>query len=496
LLTAVRHHELAAHDRREVLAEVLKGNTMIALPRTVVAAMAACVCLSTPALAADPFDAKARSLFERLIALDTSSVGRKVPEAMQLMAAEFRAAGFPDKDITILPLVDSASLVVRFRGIGKAGKPILFLAHMDVVPAKRADWERDPFKLIEENGYFYGRGTSDVKNGVVTIATAFFRLKAEGFMPSRDLIFYVSGDEETAQLTPLDTVRNHRALIDAEYALNSDAGGGTLDETSGAPLHYGMQTAEKTYTDYELTATNPGGHSSRPRPDNAIYDLADALKRLQAHRFPVMWNEATIASLKLAGEKTPGPLGEALRRFADNPSDAEAADVLFNDSAYVGQTRTTCVATMLQGGHAANALPQSATATVNCRVFPGTPLDAVEATLKKLAGDKVAVKRLYDPMWSEASPLRDDVLGAVTRSVQQMYPGVRVVPSQSNGTTDGVVFRSAGIPTYGVSGVFMKNSDDFAHGLNERIPVRALYDDVNHWYRLAKDLAGTRARTR
>ncbi len=456
----------------------------------------ASACLAQSAWAADPFDAKARSLFERLIALDTSSAGRQVPEAMRLLADEFRAAGFPDKDIVILKQVDSGSLVVRYRGNGKGGKSILFLGHMDVVPAKREDWTREPFKLIEENGYFFGRGTSDMKNGVVSIATAFLKLKSEGFVPTRDLIFYVSGDEETAQLTTLDTVRNHRALVDAEFALNADGGGGTLDEETGAALHYGMQTAEKTYTDFELTATNPGGHSSRPRPDNAIYELADALKRIQAHRFPVMSNDATIASLRLAGEKTPGTLGEMLKRFADNPYDTEAADALFIEPAYVGQTRTTCVATMLRGGHAANALPQSATATINCRVFPGMPIDVVEKTLRQLAGDKIAVKLLYDPIWSDASPIRDDVLDAVTRSVQKMYPGVRVVPSQSSGTTDGAVFRGAGIPTYGVSGVFMKNSDEFAHGLNERIPVRALYDDVGHWYRLAKDLGGKPAKPR
>jgi acetylornithine deacetylase/succinyl-diaminopimelate desuccinylase-like protein len=458
--------------------------------RTLLASIVAGACMLPAALAADPFDAKARSLLERLIALDTSSVGRQVPTAMKLVADEMRAAGFPEKDITILKQVDSGSLIVRYRGNGKGGKPILFLSHMDVVPAKREDWTRDPFKLIEENGYFFGRGTTDVKSGVVTIATAFMKLKAEGFVPTRDLIFYVSGDEETAQLTTLDTVRNHRELVDAEFALNSDGGGGVLDEDTGAALHYGMQTAEKTYTDYELTATNSGGHSSRPRLDNAIYDLADALKKVQAYRFPVMTNEATLATLKLAGEKTPGSLGEMLRRFADNPADPEAAEALFGEPAYVGQTRTTCVATMLRGGHAPNALPQSATANVNCRVFPGMPLDVVEKTLQHLAGEKIAVKRMYDPIWSDASPLRDDVFKAVTRSVQIMYPGVRVVPSQISGTTDGAVFRSAGIPTYGVSGIFMKNSDEFAHGLNERIPVRALYDDLAHWYRLAKDLGG------
>jgi acetylornithine deacetylase/succinyl-diaminopimelate desuccinylase-like protein len=454
-----------------------------------------CTGSATAASGAGPYAAKARNLLDRLISLDTSAQGRKVPEAAKLLADEFRAAGFPADDITILPLADSASLVVRYRGKaakGRALKPILFLAHMDVVPAKRSDWQREPFKLIEENGYFFGRGTSDNKTGVVTIATAFLRLKAEKFVPGRDLILYFSGDEETAQLTTLDTARNHRALIDAEYALNSDAGGGLLDEESGKPLHFGLQTAEKVYADFEITARNPGGHSSRPRPDNAIYELAEALARLRAFRFPVMWNEATIATLQLAGEKTPGDLGDALRRFAADPTDTAAAERLFAESEFIGQTRTTCVATMLAGGHAANALPQSATATVNCRIFPGMPMDAVKKALAQIAGPALEVKLLYEPNWSEASPLRDDVVAAVSRSVQAIHPGVRVVPSQSSGATDGAIFRNVGIPTYGVAGTFMKSSDDFAHGLNERIPVAAFYADVEHWYRLAKDLGRPR----
>ncbi len=457
------------------------------------------ICLGAIPLAAGaagPMDAEARAMFAKVIGMDSSRNGRQVRAVADYLAGEFRAAGIPAADITILPLADSASLVVRYRApdrskTGKpARKPILLLAHMDVVTARREDWQRDPFTLVEENGFFFGRGTSDNKDGLVGIVATIIRLKREKFVPSRDIIVYFSGDEETAQFTTLDAARNHRALIDAEFALNTDAGGGTLDESTGRPLHYGLQTAEKVYADYLLTVQNPGGHSSAPRQDNAIYELAHALTKLQEYRFPVMWNDATMASLKLAGETTPDPLGGWLRRFAANPLDKDAADALYLESGYVGQTRTTCVATMLKGGHAENALAQSASANVNCRIFPGMPLETVQKTLSQVAGPQVEIKLQGEPFWSDASPLRDDVLAAVTRSVQAVVPAVRVVPSQASGATDGAIFRNIGIPTYGVSGLFMKNSDNFAHGLNERIPVKGFYDSLEIWYRLVKQMAG------
>jgi acetylornithine deacetylase/succinyl-diaminopimelate desuccinylase-like protein len=468
------------------------GRRIVAAANAATFAILAAVAVAADAASArGPFDTKAREMFARLVALDTSRQGRQVKAAAEYLAGEFRSAGFEERDVRILPFLDSASLVVRYRGTARgATRPILLLAHLDVVPAKREDWQRNPFELIEENGFFFGRGTSDNKDGVVGIAATLLRLKAEGFVPKRDVIFYASGDEETAQMTTLDTARNHRALIDAEFALNSDGGGGTLDEDSGKAIHFGLQTAEKTYVDYELVASSPGGHSSAPRADNAIYDLAAALQRLQNHRFPVMSNEATLASFRLAGETTSGPLGEALRRFAANPADEAAAEVLGRDPAYVGQTRTTCVATMLAGGHAPNALPQSAKATVNCRVFPGMPLDWVQRTLQQLAGESIKVSAVGEPIWSDASALREDVLAGVRRAVDTVHPGVRVVPAQASGATDGAVFRNVGIPTYGVSGVFMKNSDSFAHGLNERIPVVAFYENLQHWYVLVKTLSG------
>jgi acetylornithine deacetylase/succinyl-diaminopimelate desuccinylase-like protein len=452
---------------------------------------------ATPTTAAvvSPANAKAREIFAKLVGFETSIGKRQVPAMAQYLSEEFKQAGFPADDIKILPLKlpleETASLVVRYRGDGSGGKPILLLAHMDVVTARREDWQRDPFVLVEENGFFYGRGTIDVKNGVTALTATFLRLKREGFVPKRDLIIYFSGDEETMQATTVDVARNHRDLIDAEYALNTDAGGGTLDAQTGKPLFYSLQTAEKTFADFELTTRNPGGHSSQPRADNAIYDLAAALSKLRGYSFPAMWNETTRASFKVAGETTPGALGEAMRRFAKNPDDTAAADTLAANPAYVGVTRTTCVATMLSGGHANNALPQSASAIVNCRIFPGVKVESVGQTLQQVVGAGVEVKALGNPMWSDASPLRADIVAAVTRAVRVRYPGLRVVPSQESGASDGLVFRSIGIPTYGVSDTFIKDKDQFAHGLNERLPVQSFYEGLEQWHRLLKDLAGS-----
>ena len=441
---------------------------------------------------ADPHDAKAREIYAKIIAFKTEVGQGQVPAMAAYLAGEFRAAGFPDADIHILPLGETASLVVRYRGNGTGGKPIALMAHMDVVTAKPEDWQRDPFKLIEEKGFFFGRGTYDVKVGVASLTSTFLRLKSEGFVPTRDLIIVFTGDEETQQDTVLDLVSHHRDLVDAEFALNSDAGGGKLDE-SGKPQIYNLQTAEKTYASFELTTHNPGGHSSLPRKDNAIYELADALKKVQAYRFPVMWNDTTLASFKAEADVTPGKLGEAMRKFAKNPKDRAADDALYDSPTNVGKTRTTCVATLLRGGHADNALPQSATATINCRIFPGVAVDAVKQALQGVVGPAVSIVTIGKPTSSDASPLRADVLAAVTKTVHTLHPGVPIVPAQESGASDGLFFRSIGIPTYGVSETFIKDSDSFAHGLNERLPVKSFYDGLQHWYILLKELAGPHA---
>lgn len=433
--------------------------------------------------------AEARDLYARAIGFKTSQGLGQVPALAAFLAEKLRSAGIPEGDIHVLPVGETAALVARYRGDGTGGRPILLLGHMDVVTANPKEWERDPFTLVEQGGYFFGRGTADVKGDVTAIVETFLRLKREGFVPTRDLVLALTGDEETRQATTRDLVEHHRDLVDAELALNGDGGGGVLAEDTGQARFYYLQGAEKSYATFELTVHNPGGHSSEPRVENAIYDLADALKALQAYRFPVQSNEWTRGSLAASGAATPGPLGEAMRRFAEDPQDTAAADVLAVEPTYVGRTRTTCVATMLKAGHAENALPQTATATVNCRIFPGTTRAEVQAQLQRLAGSKVeiAADRGFD---SVASPMRDDVRAAVAQAVHASYPGIPIVPDQASYYTDGSILRAAGIPTYGVSGMFLKDSDNFAHGLNERMGVSAFYNGLRHWYVLVRALAG------
>jgi acetylornithine deacetylase/succinyl-diaminopimelate desuccinylase-like protein len=285
-------------------------------------------------------------------------------------------------------------------------------------------------------------------------------------------------------------VEHHRDLVDAEYALNGDGGVGVLNEKTGAAEAFFVQGAEKTYADFELTARNPGGHSSRPRPDNAIFELADAIKKVQAYRFPVMWNDWTLKNFEAAARFTPGPLGKAMTSFVANPHDEAAADLLYQDPAYVGKTRTTCVPTLLKGGHASNALPQMAQVNLSCRVFPGHAIDSVRATLQELVGDKIVVKPGNVGVVSDASPLNPALMAAIGKAVHSVHPGIPIVTEQASYATDGAVFRHAGIPTYGVQASFGKESENFAHGLNERIPVASLYDGAAQWYALIKELAG------
>jgi carboxypeptidase PM20D1 len=443
-----------------------------------------------------PYQQRALEIFRTSIGYRSAASHGQVPALARYLADQFRAGGFPAEDVHVLPLTvpdgeETASLVVRYRGDGSAGRrPILLLAHMDVVDALPQDWERDPFTLIEDNGYFFGRGSTDDKFGVAMLTATFLRLKEEGFVPTRDLVLAFSGDEETGMLTARDLVTAHRALTDAEFALNADAGGGVLGE-DGAPVRYLLQTSEKTYATFALTVTNPGGHSSTPRVDNAIYELAAVLRNIEAYRFPVRANDATRSYFEAAARVTPGPVGAAMARFARNPSDSAAAEVLWREPEQVGITRTTCVATMLRAGHAENALPQSATATVNCRIFPGVAVAEVEATLRGVAANPaLQIRVLDDPLPSPASPPREDVMRAVTRGVERIRPGTPVIPYMAPYGTDGKEVRRAGIPTYGVMGLFAKDSDQFAHGLNERVSVRSFYDALEFWHAVLTDLAG------
>jgi len=434
---------------------------------------------------------KTLEIFTRIIAVESSKNLGNVPEIANYLASELLAAGFPEEDVEVVPLGETASLIARYRGDGSSNKkPILFLGHMDVVEALAKDWERPPFELTRDDTNFYARGSVDNKFGVSQLTSTFIRLKKEGFVPNRDLIIAFSGDEESGMTTTRMLAYEREDLAEAEYALNSDAGGGNLSE-DGKPMVYRIQAAEKTYVTWEITVRNPGGHSSRPRPDNAIYDLADAITKIQNYKFPVRWSEMTQTFFEVTGEQLGGELGDAMIRFANNPRDEAAADRLSRESSYVGTTRTTCVVTMLQAGHAENALPQSATATVNCRVFPGVPVSAVESALKHVIdNDAVEFTQTYEATESPISRLRPDVVAAVSKAVHSRYPDVKVIAYMESGGTDGMHFRKAGIPTWAVKGLFMNPDEMYAHGLNERLPIKAFYDALDHWSIIIRELAG------
>ena len=424
-------------------------------------AVLALALLSSAALAADPapdkWDLKAREIFARSIEIPTVPGRGQMPAQARYLADQFKAGGFPEADIKIMPYTarpgdETVALIVRWRAARPSGKkPILLMAHMDVVEALAADWSADPFKFREEGGYFYGRGAMDNKAGMVAITTALLRMRSEGFRPTRDLIVFFTGDEETEGKGAALGAKEWREWTDSEFALNSDAGGGGFTK-DGRSLGFGIQTAEKTYQSFTFSAKNKGGHSSRPRPDNAIYDLAGALKRLEAHRFEPMLNETTRAYFTERAKMESGPLGEAMRRWVANPGDGAAADAIEASELEVGTTRTRCVATRLEGGHADNALPQLARATVNCRIMPGVDPKVVEAELKGIAGPGIEVAVSDPGVPTPASPLRADVVRAYTDAVRKRHPGSAIIPSMSTGATDGLYFRAAGIPVYGVDG--------------------------------------------
>ncbi len=464
-----------------------------------------CLALALPSWAQDssrsyrePYQQQALGQFRDAIAMRTAAGHGQVPAMAAYFEDVFLDAGFDRADVHLLPRTIStgeevASLVVRYRGNGLSGrKPILLLAHMDIVDANPSDWERDPFTLIEENGYFFGRGTLDNKLGIVSLTSAFVRLRQEGFTPTRDLIIAFTGDEETKMETIRALVSEHRDLTDAEFVLNADAGHGYLDHDHN-PVAYLLQSAEKTYATFELTVRNPGGHSSRPRADNAIYELATVLKNIENYRFPSRMNDTTRDYFGKLSSLVPGALGDAMAAFAVDPDDEAARAILEADPAQIGITRTTCIATMLQAGHAENALPQSATATVNCRIFPGIEVAEVEERLLTVAGNPdLEIRLLDDPVASPVSPMREDVTGSVSDAVRAHYGDVPVISYMAAYGTDGTHTRLAGMPTYGVSGLFMREEDMFAHGLNERIPVRSFYAALDYWHDVLMALGSER----
>ena len=476
----------------------------ILLAFSATAAVAATDPRTLPTKLEPAWQAKSREVFKQAIEIPSVHHRGEVHRVAELLASQFRAAGIPDSDIHFMPYEalpgdKTEALIVRWRSPHATKKPILILGHMDVVEAKRSDWTFDPFVFREQDGYFLGRGTSDMKNGDVATTMAAVKLMSEGFKPDRDIIFFYSGDEETQGKGATLGSTTWRNLTDAEFGLNADGGCASYDRNF-KPLGCAISIAEKTFQTYFFTTHNPGGHSSRPRPDNAIYDLADALEKLRTHRFQPMLNPANRGYFEQrAKEEGNSPLGQAIRAWLANPNDGAAADVVEASPLDVGLTRTRCVATMLQGGHADNALPQSATATVNCRIMPGVQPKDVQAELQQMVGPNVEVKP--DPGYigvpTPASPMRPEVLAAVTQGIHAVVdPSMEVFTAMAAGASDGSFFRAQGIPVYDMDASWgISPTDDRAHGLDERLPVRAFYDDIVYWEMIYRSLAGGGAAT-
>lgn len=456
-------------------------------------------CVAAPALAGGlsaERHAATHDMFEHVINTPTVLGRSKVPEMAQYLADQFKAAGFPASDVTVMPYATegdphTAALIVRWR-TGSKARPIMLMGHMDVVEAKREDSTTDPFVLTERDGYYYGRGTIDMKAGIVGITQALIDLKRSGFKPKRDLVVFFTGDEETNGIGAEKGATEWRAMMgNPEYGLNADGGGIGFTQDM-KPVGATLQTAEKTYAGYTFTVRNRGGHSSKPRKDNAIYQLAHALERLEAYRFTPMLNETTRAYFEARQKSEPGPLGDAMRRWLKNPNDGEAADIIEASDSEVGLTRTRCVPTRLFAGHADNALPQLATAMINCRIFPGIDPNAVKDELTRIVNDpNVVVTRNDNYVASLTSPLRPDIVNAYTKAVQTLHPGMPVMPEMSTGASDARPFRVAGIPVYGTGGEWVRVPIDYrAHGKDERLPIAALDDNVQHWMIMLRELAG------
>ncbi len=440
-------------------------------------------------VALSPHQQLARDLLKELIEIDTTDSKGNTTRAAQAMADRLLAAGFPAEDVRVLgPVEHKGNLVARYRGRESDRKPLLLLAHIDVVEADPADWTLDPFTFIEQDGYYYGRGTTDDKDEAAIHIANLIRMKEEGFQPDRDIIVALTGDEEGGDHNGVKwLLANHPDLIDAEYALN-EGGGGAMK--NGRRIANGVQASEKVYQTFTLEVTNPGGHSSLPVKDNAIYRLADALVRIRSHDFPVSLNEVTQLFFERSAELEEGELADAMRNVLKSPPDAAAIAYLEDMPVYNSRLRTTCVATRLDAGHAENALPQRARATVNCRVLPGESIDAVHNTLETVIGDdQVLVSRVAEAKPSPPSPLTPEVLGAIQSITEDMWPGVPVIPTMSTGATDGLYLRNAGIPVYGVSGLFGDIDDIRAHGQNERIRIESYFEGQQFLYRLTKTLS-------
>jgi acetylornithine deacetylase/succinyl-diaminopimelate desuccinylase-like protein len=455
---------------------------------------------------AAPLDAASRELahdiFKQLIEINTTDSVGSTTVAAEAMRKRLLDAGFPAEDVVVMgPNDRKGNMVARYRGkAGSGKKPVLIIGHIDVVEAKREDWTTDPFVFTEKDGYYHGRGTQDMKESDAASVTTFIRLKREGFVPDRDVILALTADEEGGKSNGVDwLIKNHRELVDAGFVLNADAGG--LNTEKGKPVNLGVEATEKLYADYQVTVTNPGGHSSLPTRDNAIYHLADALGRLEKYQFPVELNVVTRGYFEAMSKIETGQLSADMQGVLKTPLEAAAVGRLSESPLYNSTMRTTCVATIVQAGHAHNALPQRAEANVNCRILPGHTPAEVRAELTKVFADpKVEVRlvndagALSDRDENEVSvtppPLNEEVFGALHTVVGQMWPGLPIVPEMETGASDSKITMAAGMPSYGFSGMGIDGDDVRAHGKDERIGMESFYTGVNFDYRYLKALTG------
>ena len=434
----------------------------------------------------------ALDIFKQLIEINTTDSVGSVTAASEAMAQRFRDAGFPETDIQILgPNDRKKNVVVRLHGSGKH-KPVLLIGHLDVVEARREDWTTDPFKFIEKDGYYYGRGTSDMKDGDAIMTATLIRMKKEGYVPDRDIILAMTADEEGGPANGVDwLVKNQRELIEAEFVLNHDGGGVLADH--GKAVMMEVDATEKLYGDFVLTATNPGGHSSLPRTDNAIYELADALTRIQHYQFPFELNNITRAYYEEEVKLAKGSRVADLKAILKNPPDIDAVARLSKDPLDNSLMHTSCVATRLSGGHANNALPQMAQANVNCRIEPGHSLEEIRLTLERVASDpkiKLQFRENNNQLMDHGSDRhsfvppapRPEVFVPLKKVVAEMWPGIPVIPTMSTGASDGVYTNAAGMPTYGVSGEQYDRDDVRAHGKDERVAVESFARGVDFYY--------------
>ncbi|WP_371431730.1 M20/M25/M40 family metallo-hydrolase [Novosphingobium sp.] len=467
-------------------------------------ALAGLLMASTGAQAAEaplrPDQVRFRDLFRELIETNTTLSAGSCTLAAERMAAHLRAAGLPESQITLFSTPEhpkDGGLVAVYPGTSKTLKPLLAIAHIDVVEAKREDWERDPFKLVEEDGYFYGRGTGDVKSMAAMLVDTLIRFRESGYKPARTVkIALTCGEETNGAFNGAEWLAaNRRDLIDAEFALN-EGGGGTTDgravAAGGKVVEQTIQVGEKTFGNYRLETRNPGGHSSVPRPDNAIYQLAHALDRVEAHEFPVEFTDTTRAYFRAAGAARNDAIGKAMVALAANPADKAAEAVVNTDPFLHSNLRTTCVATMLDGGHARNALPQRAGANINCRIFPGHSVEAIRSELAAIIGDPGVTVTALAPLRPSPPPppLSPKVIDPARKLVAKYFPGVPLVPVMANGYTDSTFLGAVGIPTYGVPGMWGDPDGNGAHGLNERIEVRSLFVGRDFLFDLIKAYTG------